>query len=131
MSTGTDLGFDIDEETVELFDAILVNIATDKELKGEFKKLRFIKTLQNNYNKSKGPIRQLMEKMGKIEETYASIQMDNRRLVSDMDTLVSTIKEFAGTANPEHKDRALKKLQGINLRNLRNATYSWNNKNGI
>lgn len=128
MSAGTDLGFDVDEETIELFDAILVNIATDKELKEEFKKLRFIKTLQNNYNKSKGPIRQLMEKMGKIEETYVSIQMDNRRLVSDMDTLIRTIKEVTDAANPEHKYRALEKLQGINLRS---STYSWNNKHGI
>lgn len=130
MSTGTELGFDIDEKTVELFDAILVNIATDKEVKKEFKKIQFIKTLQNKYDKSKGPIRQLMEKMGKLEKTYAGIQMDNRRLVSDMNTLTQIIKDFAAATdpkyqNPEYQNRAIKQLRGIKLRT---STYTWNNK---
>ena len=127
MSTGTDLGFDIDEEIVDLFDSILVNIATDEGIKEEFKKLQFIKILQNKHNKLKGPIRQIMEKMGKLEKTYANIQMDNRRLVSDMDTLTQIVKNFAAATNPEHRNRAIEQLQGINLRKL---TYSWNNKYG-
>ena len=127
MSIGTDLGFDIDEETVNLFDSILVNIATDEELKKEFKKLQFIKSLQNKHNKSKGPIRQLMEKMGKIEETYVGIQMDNRRVVSDMNTLIEAVRDFAAAHNAEQKHRALERLQGINLRY---SSYSWNHKNG-
>ena len=37
MSTGTDLGFDLDEETIETFDAILLACTQDPELKEELK----------------------------------------------------------------------------------------------
>ena len=127
MTTVTDLGYDINEENVDLFDSIIVNNETDEGIKAKLKKLQFIKILQNKHNKLKGPIRQIMEKMGKLEKTYANIQMDNRRLVSDMDTLTQIVKNFSAATKHEHRNREVEKEQDINLRKL---TYSWNNKYG-
>lgn len=123
MSTGSELGFDIDEETIELFDAILVNLTYDDELKEEFKKLRFVKTLQSRYNSSKGPIKQLMEKMAKIEKTYYEIQMDNQRAVRDMSEMARAVQNFANARTAEQKKQSLQRLEGITFRE---GAYSWN-----
>jgi len=57
------IGFDLDEETVETFDAILLALTQDPELKDEFKKLKFIQSLKDKYDGSKGPIKQIIQKL--------------------------------------------------------------------
>ena len=114
----TELGFDLDEETVKLFDAILVNIATDPELKEEFKKLKFIKALENKHNDAKGPIQQLLEKVALIEKDRFEGNMDLRRVIADMEHLAKVVQQ---TLPPENKEQ----LRGIHevKKNMKYYTY--------
>lgn len=132
MSTGSELGFDLDEEVVELFDAILLNITRDKELNEEFKKLKFIKTLQSKYDGSKGPIKQMLEKLAKIEKEtlemrleFVKTKVDCRRAVEDLTFVCHTIREAAKTEDKNVRYNALKKLEGVEQRK---SQYSWNHK---
>jgi hypothetical protein len=126
------LGFDLDEETVEVFDAILRNVLTDKELNDEFKKLKFVQKLHDNYDETKGPIRQIIEKLGKIEKDYDTIlnehlkvQRDMRRAVADMTETTRTIRTAAMTQDANSKYEALKRLEGLEYRQ---NSYTWNDK---
>jgi hypothetical protein len=126
------LGFDLDEETVEVFDAILRNVLTDKELNDEFKKLKFVQKLHDNYDETKGPIRQIIEKLGKIEKDYDTIlnehlkvQRDMRRAVADMTETTRTIRTAAMTQDTNSKYEALKRLEGLEYRQ---NSYTWNDK---
>ena len=132
MSTGTDLGFNFDPETIELLDAILLNITTDDELHEEFIKLKFIKTLQDQYDGSKGPIRQMMDKMAKIEQEHTAllndhvrVQTDCRRAVADMTTAAKAIRAASAAPTDDARFQALKKLEGIEHRQ---NSYTWNQK---
>lgn len=132
MSAETDLGFNFDPETIELLDAILLNITTDEELNEEFKKLKFIKTLQSKYDGSSGPIRQMMDKMAKIEKThyqwqkeFARTKMDMKRAIADMTEATRTIRTAAQAGDTIAKYEALKKLEGMEYRQ---NSYTWNEK---
>lgn len=132
MSTGSDLGFDLDKETIELFDAILLNIVHDEELNEEFKKLKFVKTLQSKYDGSNGPIKQIIQKLSKIEKTnyemrkeFARAKVDCRRAVEDLTLATRAIREAATAEDRDAKYAAMKKLEGIEWRK---AQYSWNHK---
>ena len=132
MSTGTDLGFDLDEETIELFDAILLNLSQDRELSDEFKKLKFVRKLHDNYDGSVGPIKQILEKLSKIEKDYitmrhqhTTVQTDMRRAVADMTEVTRTIRIAAMTEDRLTATQAAKKLEGIEHRLKQ---YSWNHK---
>ena len=70
MSSGTNLGFDLDEETIEMFDSILLALTQDPELREEFTKLKFIQVLKNKFDGSDGPIKQMMQKMTKLERDF-------------------------------------------------------------
>lgn len=89
------IGYDLDEETVKLFDSILVNIATDPELRQEFKKLQFIKTLEGKMPEGKGPIQQLLEKTAKIERDQLEQNMDLRRVITDLQHIARTVDKIA------------------------------------
>jgi len=89
------LGFDLDTETVRLLDAIITNISQDDEVKEEFKKLSFIKTLADKYDNTPGPIEQLLEKVSQIEKHKFQESMDLRRLISDVEHLAQVIERYA------------------------------------
>lgn len=139
MSAETEIGFDLDEETVELFDAILLAVTQDEQVSEEFNKLKFIRSLKNNYDSSPGPIRQMIQKLAKIERDqshmlaeHAKSRMDMRRAVEDMRravedmTLLSmTIRDAALIDDRNAKYEKLKALEGLELRR---KTYSWNQK---
>ena len=134
MSTGTDLGFNLDEETIELFDAILLNLSQDAELHEEFIKLKFVRKLHDKYDGSIGPIKQILIKLAKIEQDYSTMknnhmamQMDLKRAVSDMTEATRTIRTAAHTQDTSEKWQALKKLEGMEHRLKQ---YSWNHNNG-
>jgi len=125
-------GFDLDEETVELFDAILLAITSDDEVAEEFKKLKFIRSLKDNYDGSPGPMRQIITKLAKIERDYSVIsadyaqaRLDLRRAVEDMTLLSKTIREAAMVEDRNMKYEKMKALEGLEFRR---KTYSWNQK---
>lgn len=106
------LGFDLDEETIKLLDAVIVNISTDEDIKDEFKKLRFIKSLGDNYKDTKGPIEQLLEKVAKIERDRFEANLDLRRVISDFKHLATIMQ-----ANlPPKEAKRLEEICGINGR---------------
>ncbi len=126
------LGFDLDEETVEVFDAILLNVLTDKELNDEFKKLKFVQKLHDNYNETTGPIRQIMVKLGKIERDYKTIMDEHirtetnmRRAIADMTEATRTIRTAAMTQDQNSRYDALKRLEGMEYRQ---DSYNWGDK---
>ena len=126
------LGFDLDPETVEVFDAILRNVLTDKELNDEFKKLKFVQKLHDNYNETKGPIRQIIEKLGKIEQDYKTIMDEHirtetnmRRAIADLTEATRTIRTAAMTQDQNSRYNALKKLEGMEYRQ---DSYNWGDK---
>lgn len=104
------LGFDLDEETVKLFDSILVNIATDPELKQEFKKMQFIKALEGKAPKGKGPIQQLLEKVARIERDQLEQNMDLRRLISDLQHISKHVEKLQPTTGTASQMRPLRGL---------------------
>ena len=123
-------GFDLDEETIETFDAILLALTQDPELKEEFKKLKFIQSLKDKYDGSKGPMKQMMEKMSQIEQEQAAMvkehiktDTDLRRAVSDMTEATRTIRTAAMTEDRQTATNAAKKLEGMEHRLKQ---YSWN-----
>ncbi len=115
-------GYDLDEETVKLFDSILVNIATDPELRHEFKKMQFIKTLEGKAPKGPGPIQQLLEKTAKLERNYLDINMDLRRVISDMQHMERQLRglrpEKALTAKDVLREDALHDLDTLRKYNI-------------
>jgi len=125
------LGFDLDPETIELFDSILLNILGDKELNDEFKKLKFVLKLHDKYDsRTTGPIRQIIEKLGKIEQDYNMLreehiktQIDMRRAVADMTEATRTIRTAAMSEDRATASGAAKKLEGMEHRLKQ---YSWN-----
>jgi hypothetical protein len=135
MANGTEFGFNLDEETVEIFDAILLALTQDPELKEEFTKLKFIQKLKDNYDGSKGPMRQIMEKLAALEKMNGSImnehmsaQRDMRRAVEDMTNATRQIRNAVLAQNATDKMRAVQKLEGMEIRQTH---YSWNeNKYG-
>jgi predicted nucleic acid-binding Zn-ribbon protein len=127
-------GFDLDEETVETFDAILLALTQDPELREEFKKLKFIQSLKDKYDGSKGPIKQIMEKLADIEQLQTDItkehvktQTDMRRAVADMTEATRTIRTAAMTEDRQTATQAAKKLEGMEHRLKQ---YSWNHNDG-
>jgi hypothetical protein len=132
MSAETEIGFDLDEETVELFDAILLAVTQDEQVSEEFNKLKFIRSLKNNYDSSPGPIRQMIQKLAKIERDqshmlaeHAKSRMDMRRAVEDMTLLAKTIRDAAFIDDRNAKYEKLQALEGLEFRR---KTYSWNQK---
>ncbi len=130
----TQLGFNLDEETIEMFDSILLALTQDPELKEEFTKLKFIQVLKDKFDGSDGPIKQLIQKMSQLERGFremkvehAKAQMDMQRAVSDMTEATRTIRAAAEAKSEEEKYQALKKLEGIQFRQ---GFYTWNQKNG-
>jgi len=128
----TQLGFNIDEETIEMFDSILLALTQDPELREEFTKLKFIQVLKNKFDSSDGPIKQMMQKMAQLERGFTEIreeqtkaQMDMKRAVSDMTSATRSIRAAAEAKNKEEKYQALKKLEGIQFRH---GSYTWNQK---
>ena len=126
------LGFDLDEETVEVFDAILMNVLTDKELNDEFKKLKFVQKLHDNYDGTKGPIRQIVEKLGKIEQDYNTIMNEHvrtetnmRRAIADLTEVTRTIRTASEAREQSAQHAALKRLEGMEYRQ---DSYNWNEK---
>ena len=127
-------GFDLDEETIETFDAILLALTQDPELREEFKKLKFIQTLKDKYDGSKGPMKQMIEKLSHIEKEHAimvnehvKVQTDMRRAVADMTEATRTIRTAAMTEDRAVASAAAKKLEGMEHRLKQ---YSWNHKDG-
>lgn len=134
MSSGTDLGFNLDEETIELFDAILLNLSQDDELNEEFTKLKFVRKLHDKYDGSIGPIKQILIKLAKVEQDYSimknnhiSMQLDLKRAVSDLVEATRTIRTAAMTEDRNTSWAAAKKLEGMEHRLKQ---YSWNHKDG-
>lgn len=123
-----ELGFDLDEETVVLLDAILTNIATDPELKEEFKKLKFIKSLGDNYNNKRGPMRQLLDKVADIERDRFHANMDLRRLISDMQHLAQTVEKLVGNDNSFKAIEVKESLKGIAGINNSSKFYTFNSR---
>lgn len=130
MSTGTELGFNLDEETIELFDAILLNLTQDAELAEEFTKLKFVRKLHDNYDGSKGPIKQIMEKLAKIEKEYHDMVADHivietnmRRAIADMTDATRAIRAASTARTATEQYEALKKLEGMEYRQ---NSYTWN-----
>lgn len=103
-----EMGFDLDEETVTFLDALITNIATDPGLKEEFKKMKFIKSLGDNYNNKQGPIRQLLDKVAAIERDRFHSNLDMRRLIADMQHLAQVVEKVTGSK------QELKGITGIN-----------------
>jgi len=119
----TQLGFNLDEETIEMFDSILLAISQDPELNEEFTKLKFIQVLKDKFDGSDGPIKQLMQKMAQLERAFIEMrvehtnaQMDMKRAVSDMTSATRAIRAAAEAKNKEEKYQALKKLAGLDFR---------------
>lgn len=86
-------GFNIDEETVDLLDALLVGIATDDQLREEFKKLNFIKSLQERNTNGDGPFRALLNKVMVVEQEQQIINIDHKRMVSDLDNIINILRD--------------------------------------
>ena len=98
----------------------------------ELKKLKFIQILKDNYDGSKGPIKQIIEKLSTIERDYVTMrhqhttaQTDMRRAVADMTEVTRTIRIAAMTEDRQTATQAAKKLEGIEHRLIQ---YSWNQK---
>lgn len=128
----TQLGFNLDEETIEMFDSILLALTQDPELREEFTKLKFIQVLKNKFDSSEGPIKQMMQKMAQLERSFTVMkdehtkaQMDMKRAVSDMTTATRSILAAAEAKSKEAKYQALRKLEGIPFRQ---GSYTWNQK---
>lgn len=125
-------GFDLDEETIETFDAILLALTHDPELAEEFTKLKFIQVLKAEYDGSEGPIKQIMQKLAQIEQGYshmigehAKAQMDMKRAVSDMTSATKAIRQSTQAMTAVQKADILKQLEGLELRQ---SSYTWNQK---
>ena len=88
------LGFDLDIETVRLFDAIITNISKDENIKEEFKKLSFIRSLQDKYDDTDGPIEQLLEKVAQIERHRFEERIDIRNLIAEVETLSVLVEKY-------------------------------------
>ena len=128
------IGFDLDEETIETFDAILLALTHDPGLKDEFKKLKFIQSLKNEYDGSRGPIKQIMQKLSDIEQLNVAMmnqhqqaQLDMKRAVEDMTSATRQIRNAVLADNATAKLSAVRKLEGMEIRQTH---YSWNNNNG-
>lgn len=128
----TEFGFDLDEETIETFDAILLALSQDPELKEEFTKLKFIQKLKDSYDGSKGPIKQIIQKLSDIEQQNVALmnqhqqaQLDMRRAVEDMTTATRQIRNAVLAQTATEKLSAVQKLEGMEYRQ---AHYTWNEK---
>lgn len=125
-------GFNLDEETIETFDSILLALTQDPELKEEFTKLKFIQILKDKYDSSEGPMKQIVMKLSQIEQDHkrmidehTKMQMDLKRAVADMTHATKAIRQ-AGLSKDEQVQRdALKALEGIEFRT---SSYTWNQK---
>jgi len=125
-------GFSLDEETIELFDAILLALTHDPELAEEFTKLKFIQVLKAEYDGSEGPIKQIVQKLSQIEQGYshmitehAKAQMDARRVVNDMVEAIEKMKKVAITEDKQERLKIIEQLNGIKDRQ---SSYTWNQK---
>jgi len=125
-------GFDLDEETIETFDSILLALTKDPELAEEFTKLKFIQILKAEFDSSDGPIKQMIQKMSQIEQQQAHMvnehtkaQMDMKRAVADMTTVTKAVRQASQAMDATTKHEALKKLEGLELRQ---SSYTWNQK---
>jgi len=98
MVSADELGFDLDIETVRLLDAVITNIASDAEVKEEFKKLSFIKSLGNTYDETPGPIEQLLEKVARMEKSKYREAEDLYRLIGDVQHLAAIVEKQYGEA---------------------------------
>lgn len=125
-------GFDLDEETIETFDAILLALTHDPELAEEFTKLKFIQVLKDEYDGSTGPIKQIMQKLAQIEQGYnhmvtehAKAQMDAKRAVADMIEATRKMRQVAITEDRQERLKIIEQLEGIERRQ---GSYTWNQK---
>ena len=113
-----ELGFDLDTETVRLIDAIITNIAKDDTVKEEFKKLSFIKSLEDNYDDGAGPIEQLLEKVAQIERHKFEESLDLRRVIADLEHLSKVVERYLPSKGKET-------LKGIHEIDKRSKYYSY------
>ena len=103
-----DHGFDFDEETVRLMDAILINIADDEQVKEEFEKLGFLRKLKDTYEYGPGPFTQILNKVSKAEQDRLRNNVDIRRLIADMDQSLQIIQSML----PPEKQREFRHRRG-------------------
>ena len=125
-------GFDLDEETIETFDSILLALTQDPELSEEFTKLKFIQILKDKYDSSEGPMKQIIMKLSQIEQDHkrqidehTKMQMDLKRAVADMTHATKAIRQAAMNKDEQVQRDALKALEGIEFRQ---SSYTWNQK---
>ena len=125
-------GFDLDEETIETFDSILLALTQDPELSEEFTKLKFIQILKDKYDSSDGPMKQIIMKLSQIEQDHkrqidehTKMQMDLKRAVADMTHATTAIRQAAMSKDAQVQRDALKALEGIEFRQ---SSYTWNQK---
>lgn len=125
-------GFDLDEETIETFDSILLALTNNPELNEEFTKLKFIQVLKGEYDSSDGPIKQMIQKMSQIEQQqahmvneHAKAQMDMKRAVADMTTATRAIRRSSQAMTAVQQAEVLKQLEGLEFRQ---SSYTWNQK---
>lgn len=123
-------GFDLDEETIETFDSILLALTNNPDLQEEFTKLKFIQVLKSEFDSSDGPIKQMIQKMGQLERGYNEMrdehvkaQMDMKRAVSDMTTAAKVIRQAQQALTAVQKAEVMKQLEGLELRQ---SSYTWN-----
>ena len=123
-------GFDLDEETIETFDSILLALTNNPELQEEFTKLKFIQVLKSEYDSSDGPIKQMIQKMAQIEQgqkqmldEHTKAQMDMKRAVADMTAATKAIRQSSQAMTAVQKADVLKQLEGLELRQ---SSYTWN-----
>lgn len=116
-------GFDFDPETIDLMDAILQNILDDEELEEEFKKLKFIKKLNGQFNDAPGPLKQLIEKMAVMEKEFTSTKLDMQRVVADMNHVIDAMKKAVDAKTQKDLQESIDQMQGVKKR-LNH--YTWN-----
>jgi predicted nucleic acid-binding Zn-ribbon protein len=116
-------GFDFDPETIDLMDAILQNILDDEELEEEFKKLKFIKKLNGEFNDAPGPLKQLIEKMGTMEREFTRVTLDMQRAVSDLHHVIDAMQKAVDAKTQKDLQGSIDQMQGVRKR-LKH--YTWN-----
>jgi hypothetical protein len=80
------VGYDLDDDIIDVLDNLILNIDQDEDLKKLFAKHRFLRSLKGHLE-TPGPIRQLIEKTAKIEQ-------EQTKLFTAMREMREAIKEL-------------------------------------
>ena len=130
MFSSENYGFDFDDETIMMFDSILLAITNDPDIHEEFKKLKFIQVLKADFDESDGPIKQIVQKVAQLERAHKELtdehtktQMDLKRAVSDLTSTAQNVRAAMLSTSKVDKLAAVKKLEGLELRQ---SSYTWN-----